>query len=103
MRIDDTLYPSLASEALRVAQGAQTNIIKSSGASGTTAFGEHTGLNAVRIGQNVIPTNARGQLTIRFTKHTPARYIPAWELLEDDFDPARVAGQIVFVGVSADR
>ncbi len=30
-----------------------------------------------------------------------ARYIPAWTVLEDDFDPNTVAGQIVFVGTSA--
>ncbi len=101
MRMGSTLYPSLAAEALRVAQGAQTNIIKSSGGSGTTAFGEHTGLNAISIGGSVVPTDARGRFLVRFTKHTPARYIPAWQVFEDAFDPARVDGQIVFVGTSA--
>jgi adenylate cyclase len=101
LRLGETLYPSLAAEALRVAQRAQTNVIKSSGASGETAFGAHTGLNAIRIGQLSIPTDANGHLLLHFTRHTAERFIPAWQVLEDDFDPQRVAGQILLVGTSA--
>src|SRR6185436_17488969 len=49
-RVGDTLVPSLAAEALRVAQGATTYVLKSSNASGETAFGASTGLNHIRIG-----------------------------------------------------
>ncbi len=100
-RLGDALYPSLAAEALRVAQGASTNIIKSSGASGETAFGEHTGINTIRIGAAEIPTDANGRLLLHYTPSMPERYIPAWRVLEADFDPGLVAGQIVFVGSSS--
>ncbi len=100
-RIGEQLYPSLAAEALRVAQDAGTYIIKSSGASGETAFGARTGLNNVRIGQFEVPTNPNGQVIVRFTKSTRERYIPAWQVLEPNFDPERVAGRIVFIGTSA--
>jgi adenylate cyclase len=101
VRIDDTMYPTLAIEALRVAQGAVTNFIKSSGASEVESFGEQSGLHSVRVGEFVIPTDANGRMWGRFTKHEPSRYIPAWRLLEKDFDPALVEGQIIFVGTSA--
>ncbi len=100
-RIGDVLYPSLAIEALRVAQGAQTHIIKSSGASGETAFGEQTGLNTVRVGEFPVSTDANGRVVVRYSRSVPERYIPAWEVLEPDFPAERVTGQIVFIGTSA--
>ena len=39
IRVDDTLYPSFAGDMLRLAQGASTYMVKSSGASGEKAFG----------------------------------------------------------------
>ena len=65
------------------------------------AFGEQTGVSTVRIGEFEIPTDPEGRLWLHFSQHEPARYIPAWTVLEDDFDPDAVAGQIVFVGTSA--
>jgi adenylate cyclase len=56
-RLGDRIVPSLAVEALRVAQGASTYVLKSSNASGETAFGQSTGLNHVRIGKIEVATN----------------------------------------------
>jgi adenylate cyclase len=100
-RVGDTLYPSLAAEALRVAQGARSYLIKSSGASGVLSFGEQTGIDSLRIGQSIARTDAHGRLMLHFTKSTPDRYVPAWQVFEDDFDANLVAGRIVFVGTSA--
>lgn len=100
-RIGDTLYPSLAAEALRVAQGAKTYIIKSSGASGMQAFGAQTGIEAIGIGEARVGTDEYGRIPLHYAPSVRARYIPAWQVLEDSFDPARVAGQILFVGTSA--
>src|SRR4051794_29698137 len=44
------LGPSLSLEALRLAQGAGTIVIRASNASGETAFGSQTGINAVKVG-----------------------------------------------------
>lgn len=101
LRLGDKLYPSLSAEALRVAQGAKTYIIKASGASGTTAFGEQTGIDSIKIGQFEVKTDESGRVLLHYTYSQPARYIPAWKIFEDDFDPNLVAGQIVFVGTSA--
>ncbi len=100
-RAGDQLYPSLSAETLRVIQGASTFIIKSSGANMETAYGEHTGINNVKIGRLVVPTTADGQIWIHFTEDVPERRIPAWHIFEDDFDAARVDGKILVVGTSA--
>jgi len=39
-RLNETLIPSLAAEALRIAQGASSYVLKASNASGETGFGE---------------------------------------------------------------
>jgi len=100
--IDDvTLYPALSVEALRVVQGAGTILIKSSGASGVDAFGAQTGLESIRVGQFVVPTNPRGEMWVHYTRPVPERYISAYKLFEDGFDPAPIAGHIVLIGTSA--
>ena len=58
-RLDQAFVPSLAAEALRVAQGASTYVLKASNASGETAFGQSTGLNHIGIGDTIVPTDAR--------------------------------------------
>src|SRR5208282_3036652 len=50
LELDNRLYPALAAEVLRVAQGARTYVVKSTGASGVMSFGEHAGINSLKIG-----------------------------------------------------
>ena len=100
-RIGETIYPSLAAEALRVAQGARTFILKSSGANLEESFGANTGLNNVKIGNLEIPVDGRGRLWVHFTEDTPERRVPAWQALDPAFDTSQVEGQIVFVGTTA--
>lgn len=99
--LEDEAYPSLAAEALRVAQGASTYIIKSSDSSAEASYGDSTGINHVRIGRAIVPTDPRGRMWLYDTGFVPERYIPAWQVLAPDFDPARVEGNIVLVGTSA--
>jgi adenylate cyclase len=98
-RLGRTLLPSLAAEALRVAQGAAGYSIKSSGASGEG--GGRTGIVKVKIGSFVVPTDDEGRVWVYFTKDAPGRTVPAWKLFEKDFDPAVMEGAITFVGTSA--
>ncbi|MDA9975851.1 adenylate/guanylate cyclase domain-containing protein [Alphaproteobacteria bacterium] len=99
--VGDQIYPSLAAEALRVAQGASSMIIKSSGASGETAFGEQTGINQVKIGQFVVPTDAQAAMWLRDTGAVESRMLPAWKVMDGSVAPERLEGAIVFVGTSA--
>lgn len=101
VRVGEEIYPSLAAEALRVAQGASSMIIKSSGASGETAFGEQTGVNQVKIGQFVIPTDAQAAMWLRDTGAVDARMMPAWKIMDGSARPERLEGAVVFVGISA--
>ena len=93
---DDTVtgevYPSLAAEALRVAQGAvaSTYRLKTSGASGQASFGAHTGMTEARIGQIVVPTDEKGRIWLYDTGSVPQRFLPAWEVFERNFDKRRV-------------
>ncbi len=82
VRVGDTLYPSFAAEMLRLAQGASTYIVKASGASGEKAFGEKTGIVAIKVGDFEVPTEANGQMWIRFTPESQATLPPGLESAE---------------------
>ncbi|MEE8633323.1 MAG: adenylate/guanylate cyclase domain-containing protein [Methyloceanibacter sp.] len=99
--IKDTLYPSLVADVLRLAQGASTYIIKSSGASSEQAFGENTGIVKIRVGDFEIPTEANGQMWMRFTPQSPGRYLPAWKVLNGEIGEDEIAGRILLIGTSA--
>ena len=98
--INGTLVPSLGLEILRVAIGATTYQIKSSNASGETAFGEETGINHVKLGNLIIPTNKDGSAWIHYSKK-PIKTIPIWEVLDSNFSPDFFEGKILIVGTSA--
>jgi adenylate cyclase len=100
-RIGDQFVPTLVTEALRVAQDAGTYVLKASNASGQEAFGQQTGLNHIRVGGIEIPTDSDGAIWLQFRPSNPSAYIPAWEVLQGQNDPAAVAGTIVLVGTSA--
>src|SRR5262249_42375267 len=80
-RLNDAFVPALSTEALRVAQGASTYLLKASNASGETAFGQATGLNHIRIGDIEIPTDGGGGIYLKFRHFEKAAYIPAWKVL----------------------
>ncbi len=86
-RLGDQFYPTLAAEALRIAQGAHSILIKSTGASGEYGFGSQAGVVSVRIGNTVVPTDAEGSVMIHYTQAAAQRVIPAWQVFADNFDP----------------
>src|SRR5262249_38981696 len=100
-RQGDTIAPSLAMEALRVAVGASTYMIRSSNAHGATAFGQTTGINAVRIGPAIIPTDAQGEIWLHFRPATLTEHIPAWQVLSNQVPASAINGRIVLIGSSA--
>ena len=99
--IGDQLLPSFPLEVLRVAVGANTYQIKSSNASSEQAFGEATGINHVKLGNLVMPTNPDGSLWIYSTKTDNMNIIPAWQILDGTVDPEYFDGKITVVGTSA--
>ena len=76
-------------------------MVKSSGASGEKAFGEKTGIVEVRIGDYEVPTEADGQMWIRFSKQVKERYLPAWKVLNGDIGKEDIEGRLAIIGTSA--
>jgi adenylate cyclase len=100
-RLGRALVPSLAAEALRVAQGATTYVVKSSNASGEKAFGEATGINHIRIGKIIVSTDSGGGVYLRFRHFNKKSYLPAWKVLAGQIPPDQIAGRIILIGTSA--
>jgi len=100
-RAGNSYVPSLAAEALRVAQGAGSYVLKSSNASGETAYGAKTGLNHIKIGAIEAPTDADGGIWPRFRHFDGRSYIPAWKVMTGQIAQDALAGDIVLIGISA--
>ena len=82
LNINGQVEPSLSMEALRVAQGASAYVIKS-----TNTFGETSGksarVEAVEVGDVIVPLQADGELRVWFAKSDQRRSIPAWKALDE--------------------
>ncbi len=100
-RAGGVIFPSLALEALRIAQGETTYVIRSSNASGETAFGLRTGINAVKVGAFEIETGPQGEVRPRFTRVDAARVVSAADVLRGRVDRKALEGRIVFIGALA--
>lgn len=103
-RIDERIVPSLSLEALRVAQGAGSIMVRATDGSGEVSGGQ-VGVVAVRTGDFEAPTTREGELWMHYTRHVPERTVPAWRILTGDLSPDEMKtlfeGQIVFVGAGA--
>jgi len=66
------------------------------------AFGEHTGLNAIRVGKIIVPTSNNGSVWLHFTPHQPERFVSASKILDGTADPDLVKENIVLIGVTAE-
>ncbi len=95
------LVPSLDAEALRVAQGADTILVKSSNASGAQAYGASTGIISVKIGTALIDTESNGMVRVRFAGTQAGRHISAWRVLDGLASAEDVSGRIMLIGSSA--
>lgn len=101
-RQGDNLYPALSVESLRVAQGASSLVIKSTGASGEFDTGQ-PGMTALKVGEFEIPTGPDGRIWVHYTREPTSPLVPVYRLLGDP-DPeltAQIQGRIVLIGTSA--
>jgi adenylate cyclase len=97
------VFPSLSVESLRVAQQAQSFIVKGTGASGEMDFGQ-AALVDMKIGQFVVPLTPKGEMWVHFDHDRPERYVSMNDVLDRTKDAEvrpKVEGQIVLVGTSA--
>lgn len=101
-RYRNDLYPAIAVEALRVAQGASSLIVKSTGASGELATGQ-PGMTALKVGALEVPTASDGSIWVYYSRK-PAALLPFYKLLADSPDPdllSQIEGRIILIGTSA--
>lgn len=96
------LYPALSLEALRISEGPRSTIlVKSSNASGVSAFGAVTGVETIRVGPHILPSDGRGELWLNFAPPDARRYIPAHELLAGAIPRSEIEGRHILIGASA--
>ena len=94
LRRGTELLPSLAAEALRVADHAANYGVRATASDGG-------GIRDIRIGHRVIPTTANGEVWIHYSRNEPQRTIPAWQVLEGMVPASQLQGRILMVGTSA--
>ncbi|RJF68342.1 CHASE2 domain-containing protein [Rhodopseudomonas palustris] len=97
------VYPSLAIEALRVAQNQKGIVVRGTGASGDADTGR-AALVDMRVGQFKLPLTRDGEVWVYYHREQPDRTVS----VKDVLDPAKDAqmreqleGMIVLVGTSA--
>jgi len=103
-QVGGRIYPSLAAEALRVAQGASTYIVKSSTGSGEGNFTGKVAMTAMKIGRLTVPTASDGTVLIHDTGNVPERMLSARKVLNAEDHPGlvrKIKNHIVLVGTSA--
>ena len=88
--VDGTLAPALAIEMLRVAMGVRTLRLFTSGAT----------VEAVGVGDLVVPTEEDGAVRVYFSPHNTDRFIPAIDVLEGRFKPEQLERKLVLIGMT---
>ncbi|WP_026381477.1 CHASE2 domain-containing protein [Afifella pfennigii] len=98
------LYPALAVEALRVAQGAGSIVVRSTGASGEADTGAPA-MTAIKVGALAVPTGPDGGLFLYYSGAGPEATLAAASILEAPAGDAALRqtleGRIVLIGTSA--
>lgn len=98
LNLGGQLHPTLVLEALRVALGETTYLLRTEAGPG----GVGAALTSVRVGRGPeIPTDARGRLWLHPAARAPGRAWPAWRLLRGEHPPAGFRDALVLVGASA--
>ncbi len=93
----DGPLPTLSIEALRLALGESTFIVRG-------VADVDRAMASIQFGGYTVPTTSTGELWVRFRKDDPRLYISAADVLAGDLDPtvqSQLQGSIVFVGTSA--
>lgn len=90
-RAGGAIHPSLALEALRVAQGA----------SGIILSGSDSGLQAIKVGAVEFPADPSGRFWIHYSGMGGMAQIPAADLLQQAAPDPRIEGRIALIGTSA--
>ena len=100
--IGKPVYPTLSMEMLRVMQDApKTMNVRLSGASGAASWTTSDGVDAIRVGQLTIPSDATGNMWVYFTGHQQDRYVSASDVMNDKLHKGALQDTAVLIGTSA--
>lgn len=100
--IGKPVYPTLSMEMLRVMQDApKTMNVRLSGASGAASWTTSDGVDAIRVGQLTIPSDATGNMWVYFTGHQQDRYVSASDVINDKLPKGVLQDTAVLIGTSA--
>ncbi|MBA1273099.1 adenylate/guanylate cyclase domain-containing protein [Pseudomonas azotifigens] len=91
IRAGDDVLPSLSAEALRVFLGQQVYRVAQ----------QPLGIERIDIGSQSIATNHRGELWVHYRPMPVDQALPAWQVLDGQFDPSLLKGSLVLIGSSA--
>jgi adenylate cyclase len=104
-RFGERLYPGLAPEAIRVAEGQSGYKVRIGGTNKEGLLGRlmrgNTGITKVKVGGHVVPTDGKGHIWVYYTRDRGPRTLPAWKVLDPKAALAGLQGAIVFIGTSA--
>ncbi|WP_178130828.1 CHASE2 domain-containing protein [Reyranella sp. CPCC 100927] len=101
------VYPALSLEAVRIAVQASTYVVRGATSGGDLGWLARTlsafqdGVQSVRVGDRIVPTDRHGNLVLYDSGHRQERFISARDVMEDRVDKEKIAGSIIFVGTSA--
>ena len=101
-RYGENFYPTLSVEALRIAQGASSIIVRSTGASSELDTG-HAGMTALKVGALEVPTGPDGKIWVYYSREPSSQIVPVHRVLSESDQElqSQVEGRIVLVGTSA--
>ncbi|MCT7613903.1 CHASE2 domain-containing protein [Aliarcobacter butzleri] len=89
---DDTIYPSLALEVIRVINGTQKVVVQY----------DENGISNIVLDDISIPTDRYGRMLINFRgPERSFKYISAIDIYNNNFDKSEIDGKIVLIGTSA--
>ncbi len=85
------IYPSLALDLLRIATGNESLGTKM----------DQSGITGVIVRPNLVKTDEFADIWLYASRHDPAKYVPARDVINGTVDKAKIANKIVLVGTSA--
>ena len=88
--VEGTLAPAFAVEMLRVAFGASSLRLITSGAA----------VEGIGVGDFVAPTEADGAVRVYYSPHNADRFVSAVDVLEGRFDPVQLQQKLVLIGIT---
>ena len=91
INVGGKILPTLTLELFRVLTGAGAIVLRT----------DEDGMVSIRLGEVELPTDRAGQVWVHFSRHDPAKFVSAADILAGRFDPSRLSGKIVLIGTSA--